>query len=173
MKRDKVLLVDASDRLLGEMDKWQAHRIGLLHRAFSVFISNDRDQLLLQQRAADKYHSPLLWTNATCSHQQRGESNIEAGERRLRFEMGLRVRLTEAFHFIYKASLDRGLIEHEFDYVLVGKTNENPVINAEEVNRFRWVSLPGIQAELAEKPQCFTPWFQLAFERFYRYAAAE
>ncbi|MEH0007364.1 MAG: isopentenyl-diphosphate Delta-isomerase [Flavobacteriales bacterium] len=173
MKRDKVLLVDASDRLLGEMDKWQAHRKGVLHRAFSVFISNDRDQLLLQQRAAGKYHSPLLWTNAACSHQQQGESNIEAGARRLHFEMGLRVRLTEAFHFIYKASLDRGLTEHEFDYVLVGKTNRDPVINTDEVNRFRWVSLPDVRAELAEKPQRFTPWFQLIFERFYRYATAE
>lgn len=172
LKRDRVLLVDTSDRVVGEMDKLEAHERGLLHRAFSVFILNDRDALLLQQRAATKYHSPLLWTNTACSHQQWGESNLEAGARRLYFEMGLRVQLKVAFHFVYKAAVGQGLTEHELDHVLIGRTNSDPVINPEEVARFRWVGLPDLKQELERQPERFTPWFQLVFKRFYQYVQA-
>ncbi len=120
MKKEHVILVDAEDHELGTMEKIEAHEKAVLHRAFSVFIFNDSGELMLQQRAAHKYHSPLLWTNTCCSHQRLGESNIEAGKRRLREEMGFEVDLDEKFHFIYKAEFDNGLTEHELDHVMLG-----------------------------------------------------
>ena len=155
------------------MDKLEAHQKGVLHRAFSIFVLNDRDALLLQQRASSKYHSPLLWTNTACSHQQRGETHIEAGMRRLRFEMGLDVPLNEAFHFLYRADVGQGLIEHELDHVLIGKSNCDPVINPDEVASFRWVALPDLRTEIQAQPEYFTFWFRLVFDRFYLYLSRE
>ncbi|MGB0393412.1 MAG: isopentenyl-diphosphate Delta-isomerase, partial [Flavobacteriaceae bacterium] len=112
MKEEKVILVDEQDRVLGTMPKLEAHEKAVLHRAFSVFILNDKGELLLQQRAHDKYHSPGLWTNSCCSHQREGESSLDAGKRRLKEEMGMTAELTELFTFIYKAPFDNGLTEH-------------------------------------------------------------
>ena len=120
MNEEQVILVDENDRAIGLMPKLEAHEKAVLHRAFSVFILNAKGELLLQQRAAHKYHSPLLWTNTCCSHQRQGEQSIEAGMRRLREEMGFEVPLKELFSFIYKAPFDNGLTEHEFDHVLIG-----------------------------------------------------
>ena len=122
-----VILVDQNDNKVGLMPKMMAHEKALLHRAFSVFIFNDNNELMLQQRALDKYHSPGLWTNTCCSHQRDHESNIEAGKRRLLEEMGFSVELKEVTSFIYKASFDNGLTEHEFDHILVGHYNVDPI----------------------------------------------
>ena len=115
------------------MSKMEAHEKAILHRAFSIFVLNSNKELLLQKRAFSKYHSPGLWTNTCCSHQRDGESNLEAGNRRMMEEMGITVPLTELFTFIYKASFDNGLTEHELDHVMLGYSDEDPNINIDEV----------------------------------------
>ena len=136
MKQENVILVNEQDKQLGLMPKMEAHEKALLHRAFSVFVFNEKGELLLQQRAADKYHSPNLWTNTCCSHQRDRETNIDAGKRRLQEEMGFACDLKEVFWFVYKAPFDNGLTEHELDHVMVGFYNNNPVINKVEVYSF-------------------------------------
>jgi isopentenyl-diphosphate delta-isomerase len=158
--------VDTADRELGTMEKMEAHEKAALHRAFSVFIFNDRGELMLQQRAAHKYHSPLLWTNTCCSHQRQGESNIEAGKRRLREEMGFEVDLDKKFHFVYKAEFDNGLTEHELDHVMVGYYNGEPTINTEEVASWKWINMEVLQQDMKDHPQNYTAWFKIIFDRF-------
>jgi len=133
MIEEQVVLVNEKDEKIGLMPKMEAHEKGLLHRAFSVFVFNDKNELMLQQRAFDKYHSPGLWTNTCCSHQRDGESNIEAGKRRLNEEMGFVTDLSEVISFIYKAPFDNGLTEHEYDHIMVGYYNGLPIINPAEV----------------------------------------
>jgi len=166
MKKEYVILVDTADRELGIMEKMEAHEKAVLHRAFSVFIFNDRGELMLQQRAAHKYHSPLLWTNTCCSHQRQGESNIEAGKRRLREEMGFEVDLDKKFHFVYKAEFDNGLTEHELDHVMVGYYNGEPTINPEEVASWKWINMEVLQQDMKDHPQDYTAWFKIIFDRF-------
>ena len=166
MKKEYVILVDTADSELGTMEKMEAHEKAVLHRAFSVFIFNDRGELMLQQRAAHKYHSPLLWTNTCCSHQRQGESNIQAGKRRLQEEMGFEVDLEEKFHFVYKAEFDNGLTEHELDHVMVGYYNEKPIINPEEVASWRWIDMEVLQKDMKDNPQDYTVWFKIIFDRF-------
>jgi len=166
MKKEYVILVDTADRELGTMEKMEAHEKAVLHRAFSVFIFNDRGELMLQQRAAHKYHSPLLWTNTCCSHQRQGESNIEAGKRRLREEMGFEVDLDKKFHFVYKAEFDNGLTEHELDHVMVGYYNGDPTINPEEVASWKWINMEVLQQDMKDHPQDYTAWFKIIFDRF-------
>ena len=166
MKKEYVILVDTADRELGTMEKMEAHEKATLHRAFSVFIFNDRGELMLQQRAAHKYHSPLLWTNTCCSHQRQGESNIEAGKRRLKEEMGFEVDLDEKFHFVYKAEFDNGLTEHELDHVMVGYYNGEPTINPEEVASWKWIDMEVLQQDIKDHPQDYTAWFKIIFDRF-------
>ena len=129
MKEEYVILVNEKDEQIGFMPKLEAHEKAQLHRAFSVFILNSKNEIMLQQRAVEKYHSPLLWTNTCCSHQREGETNVEAGSRRLFEEMGFRTSLKELFSFIYKAPFDNGLTEHELDHVMIGYYEENPEIN--------------------------------------------
>jgi len=167
MKEEEVILVDTNDTPLGTMPKMEAHEKAVLHRAFSVFILNKKGELLLQQRAWEKYHSPGLWTNTCCSHQRMGESNLEAGQRRLQEEMGMHTDLRELFNFIYKAPFDNGLTEHELDHVLLGYSDTDPVINSEEVATFRWASLEAIAVDMTEQPQQYTEWFKIIFDRFY------
>ena len=121
MIEEQVILVNENNEQIGLMPKLEAHEKAVLHRAFSVFIFNNDNELMLQQRAISKYHSPGLWTNTCCSHQRDGESNIQAGKRRLQEEMGFITELEESISFIYKAPFDNGLTEHEFDHVLIGK----------------------------------------------------
>jgi len=166
MKKEYVILVDTADRELGTMEKMEAHEKAVLHRAFSVFIFNDRGELMLQQRAAHKYHSPLLWTNTCCRHQRQGESNIEAGKRRLREEMGFEVDLDKKFHFVYKAEFDNGLTEHELDHVMVGYYNGEPTINPEEVASWKWINMEVLQQDMKDHPQDYTAWFKIIFDRF-------
>lgn len=166
---DKVILVNTKNEVLGTMPKLEAHEKGVLHRAFSVFIFNDNGELMLQQRAASKYHSPLLWTNTCCSHQRIDEENVIAGKRRLREEMGFETELNELFSFIYKAPFDNGLTEHELDFVLTGHYNENPKINIEEVEHWKWISLDVLLQDIKKNPSDYTVWFKIIFDKFYHY----
>lgn len=167
MEEEKVILVNEADEPIGLMPKMEAHEKALLHRAFSVFVMNDKGETMLQQRAKDKYHSPLLWTNTCCSHQRDGESNIEAGKRRLMEEMGFQTELKELFSFVYKAPFDNGLTEHEFDHVMMGSYNDSPNINPEEVADWKWMRPSDIKKDIAVQPEQYTAWFKIIFERFY------
>nr|WP_299383892.1 isopentenyl-diphosphate Delta-isomerase [Allomuricauda sp.] len=169
MEEEKVILVNANDEPIGLMPKMEAHEKAVLHRAFSVFIMNDKGETMLQQRAGGKYHSPLLWTNTCCSHQRDGESNIEAGKRRLREEMGFTTELRELFSFIYKAPFDNGLTEHELDHVMMGEYNGKPQINPEEVENWKWMYPKAIKEDIAQNPERYTVWFKIIFDRFYDY----
>lgn len=169
MDIEYVILVDEKDQKLGLMEKMEAHKKALLHRAFSVFIFNDKNELLLQQRAAEKYHSPLEWANTCCSHPRNGEDTIAAGKRRLEEEMGFSCDLEERFSFIYKAAFDNGLTEHELDHVLVGFYYENPKINPEEVADYKWMKLDDIKTDIAQNPKKYTTWFKIIFEKYYHY----
>lgn len=166
---EKVILVDEEDNPIGLMEKLEAHQKALLHRAFSVFILNDKGEIMLQQRAANKYHSPNLWTNTCCSHPREGETTIEAGKRRLQEEMGFVTELSEVLSFIYKAPFDNGLTEHEYDHVLVGYSDAQPQINPEEVASWKWLSLEAIKEDILQTPEQYTAWFKIIFEKFYHY----
>ena len=164
---ENVILVDEQDNQLGLMPKMEAHEKAVLHRAFSVFIFNSKGELMLQQRAAHKYHSPLLWTNTCCSHQRNGESNIEAGKRRLVEEMGFETNLKEVFSFVYKAPFDNGLTEHELDHVMVGNFDGLPEINHEEVASYKWMTLDAIKEDIELHPNLYTAWFKIIFKESY------
>lgn len=165
--KEQVILVDDQDNPIGLMEKIEAHEKALLHRAFSVFVFNDKNELMLQQRAAGKYHSPLLWTNTCCSHQRAGETNLEAGKRRLQEEMGFVCELKEVFSFIYKAPFDNGLTEHELDHVMVGKFNDKPNINKEEVESYKWMPLEDVKNDIENRPETYTEWFKIIFKESY------
>jgi len=169
MIEEKVILVTKDDQPIGLMPKMEAHEKAVLHRAFSVFVLNAKGEIMLQQRAADKYHSPLLWTNTCCSHQRDGETNIEAGKRRLREEMGFVVELKELFSFIYKAPFDNGLTEHELDHVMIGSFEGEPVINTEEVADWKWMFPKDIKDDIAKAPDSYTAWFKIIFDKFYKH----
>jgi isopentenyl-diphosphate Delta-isomerase len=165
MPTEKVILVDEFDNAIGEMEKMEAHEKAELHRAFSVFVFNADNQLMLQQRALTKYHSPGLWTNTCCSHPRPGEEILQAGHRRLQEEMGFDCDLQKIFDFVYKARFDHGLTEHEFDHVLVGRYTDPPVINPEEVATWKWMSMKSIAEEMKTHPEKYTIWFRIAFDR--------
>ena len=169
MEEEYVILVDENDRKIGLVAKQEAHERALLHRAFSVFVFNDKNELMLQQRALNKYHSPGLWTNTCCSHQRDGESNIEAGQRRLWEEMGFVTELKETISFIYKAPFDNGLTEHEFDHILIGNYNENPKINTNEVANWKWMPLEKVKEDIAKNPTLYTEWFKIIFDKYYKH----
>jgi isopentenyl-diphosphate Delta-isomerase len=161
MPEEYIILVNENDDEIGQLEKMEAHRRGELHRAFSVLIFNAAGEILLQQRAAHKYHSPLLWTNACCSHQRPGETTLKAAERRLQEEMGMTAHLQAAFRFIYKAELDQGLTEHELDHVVFGYSDQAPQINAEEVAAYKWIGLSELLQDLKNNPHDYTAWFQI------------
>ncbi|MGQ7945204.1 isopentenyl-diphosphate Delta-isomerase [Flavobacterium sp. WC2509] len=169
MEEEKVILVNELDQQIGLMPKLEAHEKAILHRAFSVFVLNDQNEIMLQQRAHQKYHSPLLWTNTCCSHQRDGESNMEAGNRRLYEEMGFSTELKELFHFIYKAPFDNGLTEHELDHVMIGYYNEEPVINTEEVEAWKWMKIEDVKDDMLLNPDSYTVWFKIIFDEFYHF----
>ncbi len=161
-----VILVDREDNELGLMEKQQAHVAGLLHRAFSVFIFNSKGELMLQQRAASKYHSPTLWTNTCCSHPRENETYKEAAHRRLVEEMGFDCDLNYKFDFIYKANLDNGLTEHELDHVFIGVYDGEPQLNPDEVMAYRWVEMDDLKKDMEKNPQNYTAWFKIIFEQY-------
>lgn len=169
MLEEQVILVNENDEQIGLMPKQEAHEKAVLHRAFSVFIFNEQNELMLQQRALHKYHSPGLWTNTCCSHQRDGESSLEAGKRRLQEEMGFTTNLKETTSFIYKAPFDNGLTEYEYDHILVGSYNKEPKINSEEAASWKWMSMKNIQDDIKSNPKNYTAWFKIIFEKFYKY----
>jgi len=164
-EEDKVILVDEHDSMVGTMDKLEAHKQGLLHRAFSIFIFNGKGEMLLQQRAFTKYHSGGLWTNACCSHPMPGEKTMDAANRRLMEELGFETSIEKIFDFTYKAEFDNGLIEHEFDHVFAGEYEGELDINPEEVNNFVYKEISAIKNEMQSEPQKFTAWFHIAFPK--------
>ena len=153
-------MVDERDNAIGTMEKMEAHRKGVLHRAFSVVIFNSKGEMLLQKRAATKYHSGGLWTNACCSHPQPDESIEAAARRRVKHEIGIDVNPAFAFKFTYRAALDHGLIEHELDHVLTATTDEIPEINSEEVDDWKYISLKDLNEDLLRAPDGYTVWFR-------------
>lgn len=161
---EQVILVDEKDNEKGLMEKMEAHQKGLLHRAFSVFVFNSQNELLLQKRAINKYHSGGLWTNTCCSHPRKGESVEEAAHRRLKEEMGFDCDLKKAFEFIYKKKLDKGLTEHELDHVFIGHYNISPEINTQEVSEWKYISIKEIDNELTQRPEQYTEWFKICYK---------
>ncbi len=164
-----VILVDEQDVALGAMDKLQAHSSGCLHRAFSVFIFNKKGEMLLQQRAAGKYHSGGLWSNACCSHPAPGQDLIAAAEKRLQEEMGFSTPLHKAFQFTYRADMGNGLTEHEFDHVLIGTYSGKVQPDPEEVGDYCYKSMEEVRRSLSDYPDHYTAWFKIAFPRLERY----
>lgn len=169
MTEENVILVNEKDEPIGLMPKLEAHQKAVLHRAFSVFVLNQNNEIMLQQRAEHKYHSPLLWTNTCCSHQREGETNIQAGQRRLFEEMGFVTELKELFHFIYKAPFDNGLTEHELDHVMIGRFDSEPKINPEEVASWKWMTIDSVKNDMKNNPDLYTIWFKIIFDEFYHH----
>jgi len=163
MPREEVILVNETDMPVGTMEKIEAHRKALLHRAFSVFIFNGQGKMLLQKRAAGKYHSPGLWTNACCSHPRPGEETAAAAARRLREELGFTTALTELFAFTYRSEYDNGLTEFEFDHVFVGRYDGEVIPDPAEIGDYCYLSMDEIRNDLETSPDRFTTWFHLAF----------
>jgi len=158
-----VILVDENDVAIGQMNKIEAHEKGLLHRAFSVFIFNDKNELLLQKRAMFKYHSASLWSNTCCSHPEVGESIEDSSARRLQEEMGFTTELQFFKSFIYKSELGNGLWEHEFDHVLIGFYNAAPVPDSAEVSRWKYIDLTELEKDMSENPSHYTAWLKIIF----------
>ena len=163
MSMENVILVDEKDNQVGLMPKLEAHQKGLLHRAFSVFIFNSDYKLLLQKRASSKYHSGGLWTNTCCSHPRDGEDIIDAANRRLNEEMGIKTSLRKVFDFIYTAKLDNNLIENEFDHVFYGVYDIDPIINKDEAEDFKWVDMETLKNDIENNKDQYTVWFKIAF----------
>lgn len=164
--KEFVVLIDENDQPLGLMEKQEAHVAGLLHRAFSVFVFNSKGELLLQQRADEKYHSPGLWTNSCCSHPRENETFEAAAHRRLMEEMGFDCEIEEKFHFIYKAKLGEDLYEHELDRVFVGFYDGEIHINPEEVKAYQWVNMDELIIDIKNNPDNYTAWFKIIFEEY-------
>jgi isopentenyl-diphosphate Delta-isomerase len=163
---EQVILVDRDDNKTGVLGKLRAHRDGVLHRAFSVFVLNPRGELLLQERSALKYHTGGLWTNTCDGHPRPGEATAAAAHRRLVEEMGFDCALNEAFAFVYRADLGDGLVENEYDHVLIGTYDGEPAPNADEVAAVRWVDADALSGDIRQSPDRYAPWFKLAFDRF-------
>jgi len=166
---EKVVLVNKNDVLTGTMEKMEAHQKGVLHRAFSVFIFNNRGELMIQQRALSKYHSPGLWTNTCCSHPRENEKTIDAAHRRLMEEMGFDCEIKEVFSFTYKADVGQGLTEHEFDHVFIGKYDNDPFINPDEVNDWKFIPMAEIKKNMQQLPEQYTVWFRIVFDQVMEY----
>ncbi len=170
-KQDYVILVDTNDNEIGTMQKMEAHQKAQLHRAISVFICNPDGDWLLQRRALHKYHSKGLWTNTSCSHPFPGESSLDAANRRLWEEMGLKADLVEIFSFTYKEMLDNELTENELDHVFFGITNDKPDINTNEVNDWKYVTFNELEADIKKNPENYTVWFLKIFKRVHKHVS--
>tara|TARA_A100001035_G_scaffold28381_1_gene19064 strand:+ start:568 stop:1113 length:546 start_codon:yes stop_codon:yes gene_type:complete len=162
---EQVILVDKDDNAVGKIGKLEAHQKGLLHRALSIFIFNNKGDILLQQRASHKYHTPSLWSNTACSHPRKNELVILAAKRRLKEEMGLECDLYYAFNFIYRAKFDNKLIENELDHVFIGFSDEKPKPDPSEVKNYRYINSDDLKKEINEKPHIFTPWFKICIDK--------
>jgi len=167
-----IILVDENDVPLGTMEKMEVHQKALLHRAFSIFIFNSKGDMLLHQRALNKYHSAGLWTNACCSHPHKDQQTIDAAEKRLQEEMGFTIPLKKAFDFTYKAALDNGLTEYEYDHVFVGTYDGDIKPDEVEVRDFCFVSMDEIKKSIQSHPRKYTEWFKIAFPKVEEYLAS-
>ncbi len=163
---EQVVVVSENDEILGLMDKMEAHENGILHRAFSVFLFNDKGEMLLQKRAPGKYHSPKQWTNAVCSHPKIDETYLEGAHRRLKEELGITTDLTEKFSFIYKADVGQNLWEHELDHVFTGNYEGNFALNNDEVSEVRYISMQQLDEEMNANPENFTEWFKIILKEY-------
>jgi isopentenyl-diphosphate delta-isomerase len=161
---EEVILVSPQDEEIGYMVKMEAHQLGLLHRAFSVFLFNSKGEMLLQKRAISKYHSGGLWTNACCSHPRKGETIEQAASRRTREELGCEPELQKIHSFIYKAALDNNLTEYEIDHVLFGNYEGEINLNVDEVSEIVYLPIQQIRQAMNEQPEMFTVWFKIIFE---------
>lgn len=166
---EEVILVDAHDNELGLMEKMEAHRRGDLHRAFSVFVLNSKGELMLQQRAAEKYHSGTLWTNTCCSHPRKGETAEEAAHRRLEEEMGFDCPVEKVLEFTYRAELDKGMIEHEYDHLFIGRFDGEPKLNPSEVMDWKWMSIDDLSIDIEKNASSYTAWFKIIWKQFEAY----
>lgn len=162
---ENVILVDDQDNQIGSMPKMEAHVKGILHRAFSIFIFNTKGELLLQQRAFDKYHSGGKWTNTCCSHPRLGEETINAANRRLMEEMGMECNIYHTFSFQYQAELLEGMIENEFDHVYFGLSDQLPVINPSEVESYQYMRMDTLLEQIESHPENYTAWLKICIAR--------
>lgn len=165
----EVILVNENDEEIGTIEKIEAHQKGLLHRAFSIFIFNNNNELLIHQRASNKYHGGDLWTNTCCSHPLPNEEIAEAANRRLKEEMGITCELNQVGHLLYKVEVENNLIEHEYDHILLGKSDENPNPNAEEVKDWKWITIKDLENQIALHPENFTYWFKMILPKLNTY----
>lgn len=163
--KNEVILVDEGDNPIGVLEKIEAHRLGKLHRAFSILIFNSKKELLIQKRAEAKHHSGGLWSNTCCSHPKPQESLEVTARRRLKEEMGIECSLQEIYKFIYKTEFDNGLMEHEYDHVLIGESNDIPVINPEEVEAWKWVEAQSLTKDMKDNPGDYTYWFRILLDK--------
>lgn len=159
--KEFVVLVDKNNRKKGIMEKLQAHKEGLLHRAFSIFVFNAKNELLLQQRAMEKYHCGGIWTNTVCSHPRPGETYHRAVHRRLMEEMGFDCKLKKLMTFVYTASFNNGLTENEYDAVFLGRFDKDPKLNVAEAMGFKWISLDDLRSEVKCFPEKYSPWLKI------------
>jgi isopentenyl-diphosphate Delta-isomerase len=157
---ESVILVDVNDNSIGTMEKLEAHRKGVLHRAFSILLFNSKGEMLIQKRASSKYHSGGLWTNACCSHPLPGEAITDATRRRLRFEMGIDLQPDFAYKFIYRAPLDKDLIEYELDHVFTGTFDGTPAVNPDEVEDWKYIKITDLRRDMETNPDNYTYWFR-------------
>lgn len=164
-----VVLVNENDDQIGTMEKMEAHQLPHLHRAFSIFLFNNKNEMLLQRRALTKYHSGGLWTNACCSHPYPGEAVADAANRRLNEELGIATPLQKAFHFTYQAEFENGLFEHEFDHVFIGDFSGTPIPDPEEVADYCYKTIADIKRDLEIIPSAYTPWFIIALPHLEKY----
>lgn len=169
MTQENVIIVNERDEWLGIANKMAAHKEGLLHRAFSVFVLNSKNELLIQKRADGKYHSAGLWSNACCSHPRQGESTMAAAHRRLQEELGFDCTVEEVFTFRYKADVGDGLIENEYDHVYVGYYDGEPVPNNEEVSAVQYISIDKLLLWIEIEPTAFTMWFKMVMPEFVKH----
>ena len=171
MVEEKIVLVDEQDRAVGVEEKIRVHQLGALHRAFSVFVVNAEGQLMMQRRALTKYHSRGLWSNTCCGHPRPDEPLEQAARRRLKEEMGFDSHLTELFAFVYRAELEDGLVENEYDHVLLGCFEGIPEPDPAEIVEWKWVNLTTLSVDIEEHPESYTYWFRISFDRFLRAVA--
>ena len=163
---DHVILVDEHDNAIGTMEKMEAHKKGVLHRAFSILLTNSNGEILLQKRSKLKYHCGGLWSNTCCSHPGLNEPIEDTTRNRLIYEMGIDFQPEFAFKFMYKAALDHELTEHEFDHVFTGVFNGTPVINRAEVDEWKFANIDALISDISYAPHQYTPWLKLILQRF-------
>lgn len=165
MAQKEILIVDKNDDIIDFGYKIPVHEKGLLHRAFSVIIFNDKNEMLLQRRATNKYHSPGLWTNACCGHPFNKKTVCEYAQQRLIEEMGINCKLSFSFKFSYSTKFNNGLTENEIDHVFIGITNKNPVLNLQEADNFKWITKKQLYHDLQKNPSKYTSWFRILMKK--------